>query len=257
MKIMTWNVLNDAESWWDRIPGIIDVILKENPNVICLQEVPDSGRNTLKVELRRFGYSISEPSQCKRTDKSYVAWKNNAYDLTASRIINNIDVVSVRLHDRVLDTNMVIFSYHGTWGADKTHLRVCETRAIMNATDRDEDSSSIVEPGDLVYWAGDFNAEDDEKTMRIIHGLEEEPVFWADSTRTIRNPPLRTTLTTGLGAQTALKKKIISPDNLPHRVIDHILVKGWMYGKMGGFRSLKTIDRDDLSDHSALVACTF
>jgi endonuclease/exonuclease/phosphatase family metal-dependent hydrolase len=257
MKIMTWNVLNDAESWWDRIPGIIEVILKERPNVICLQEVPDGGRNTLKVELRKFGYTISGSSQCSRSDKSYVAWKSEAYDSIAFRTIKNIDVVSARLHDRVMNTNLVVYSYHGAWGADRTRSRLRETRSIMTTTDRNEDSSSIVEPGDLVYWAGDFNAEDNEKTMRIIHGLEEEPVFWTEFTRTMRNPPLSTTLTTGLGAQVALKNKIVSPENLPHRVIDHILVRGWMYGKIGGFRSLKTIDRDDLSDHSALIACTF
>ena len=384
MRIMTWNVLNEKKTWWDRVPGIIKAIRAEHPDVICLQEVPNAGFNTIKVALKRSGYDLSgAPEDVDRTDKSYVAWRtigdhplyswgrtygvmagidaaavilstskfvdpNTRYASAYSRIGDSIanDPIGLedKTHQEVLRTGIltrdgypvepfVVCSYHGAWGASAITDRATETSILdeclcelvdpkhrvfftsngtiadlrkhrtindsvnpvadvnmssvdntINDMDGDgvfaaiEDNSEansensvdtvttmipddVNHPTRLIYLAGDFNAEDSESSMRTLYGTERAvtPTFWTDALRaaSVNDDSLAslntTSLKTGIASRIGLQHGIVHPELLPDRIIDHILVRGWMYGKSGGFKNLHHVEDDSLSDHAALI----
>lgn len=249
MRIATWNVLNDTESWWKRIPGIVGVIRRDDPDIICLQEVIDAGKNTMKIQLKRAGYEISEASDTNGTDKCYVAWKSDGYDLSGEYSISGIDVKIVRLATRS-GSRLFIASYHGLWGAERNHERTIEVRSIISWME------GHTGPGDLVYLAGDFNARPYDHALKVLHGEEDDDTYWTDaaSAPVVRGLGHGTSLKTGMALKTAKRKSIIMPSALPDRTIDHILVRGWMHGKRGGFKALEARSFADLSDHALLMA---
>jgi endonuclease/exonuclease/phosphatase family metal-dependent hydrolase len=236
---------------------IMEVLDFENPDCICIQEVLDAGKNSVRASLKRIGYDMSNGSKSATKDRSYVAWKTKDYHVIDERTIDDIDVDAVRLQS---DTNKTIslLSYHGLYGAEHSGGRLRELRSIMHLTDhRNPDSINASE--DDVYLAGDFNALPNEIGMRAMRGLEGDAVYWTDAfdaSPRVRGLEDGTSIRTGLGLITALNNDVLIPASLPKRRIDYILHQGWSYGKPGGFTNLKGVNRDDLSDHVILIAET-
>ena len=256
MKILTWNIMNDAATMNNRLPMILSAIQKIHPDIICMQEVLDTHVAIMKTELDHIGYAMNNGSNAQRTDRAYMAWRTDAFMPTNESTIDTIDATMMRFVS-ANDTHhgTVIISYHGLWGALNPKGRIDEVLAINEAS---EIGHGFTEDGDQVYLCGDFNAQPMEKPIRILKGMEDEPIYWSDS---YDNPIVSgldhgTSLKTGVGADTATRAGIIMPEYLPCRRIDYIMHKGWSYGKRGGFKSLTGYTDDMASDHAALIAET-
>lgn len=256
MKILTWNIMNDTSTMGNRLPMILSAIQKIHPDIICMQEVLDTHVNIIRTRLDHTGYTMNHGSNAKRMDRTYIAWRTDAFMPTHESNIDMIDATMMRFasaNDTHHDT--VIISYHGLWGALNSKGRIDEVLAINEAS---EIEHGFTENGDQVYLCGDFNAQPMEKPIRILKGMEDEPIYWSDSydIPMISGLEHGTSLKTGVGANTAARTGIIIPEYLPYRRIDYIMHKGWSYGKRGGFKSLAGYTNDTASDHAALIAET-
>lgn len=198
---------------------------------------------------------MNNGSNAERMDRAYIAWRTDAFMPTNESNIDMIDATMMRFvsaNDKHYGT--VIISYHGLWGALNSKGRIDEVLVINEAS---EIEHGFTEDGDQVYLCGDFNARPTEKPIRILKGMEDEPIYWSDSydVPMINGLEHGTALTTGVGADTAARHSIM-PEYLPYRRIDYIMSKGWSYGKRGGFKSLTGYTDDMASDHTALIAET-
>lgn len=247
--------MNDAATMNNRLPMILSAIQSIHPDIICMQEVLDTHTDIMKTKLDHIGYTMNNGSNAERMDRTYIAWRTDAFMPANESTIDMIDATMMRFvsandkHD-----GTVIISYHGLWGALNSKGRIDEVLAINEAS---EIEHGFTEDGDQVYLCGDFNAQPMEKPIRILKGMEDEPIYWSDSydVPMVNGLEHGTSLKTGVGADTAARHSIM-PEYLPYRRIDYIMHKGWSYGKHGGFKSLTGYTDDMASDHAALIAET-
>lgn len=94
LRIISWNIaaLHKYINWYNdprnRISVIIESILQENADIVCLQEVFDYGIQKYIVDrMEEAGYHIHFS-----TDKSYVLPKNGLMTLTRLQIQDRIEV---------------------------------------------------------------------------------------------------------------------------------------------------------------------
>ena len=243
MKILTCNILNHAATIHNSLPMILSAIQSMHPDII-------------RTLLDHMGYTMNNGSNAQHMDRAYIAWRTDAFMPANESNIDMIDATMMRFvsaNDK--NDGTVIISYHGLWGALNPKGRIDEVLAINEAS---EIEHGFTEDGDQVYLCGDFNAQPMEKPIRILKGMEDEPIYWSDSydVPMVSGLDHGTSLKTGVGADTATRAGIIMPEYLPCRRIDYIMHKGWSYGKLGGFKSITGYTDDMASDHAALIAET-
>lgn len=258
MRILTWNVLKDLNTWWDRRDKIVNLITDRRPDVIALQEVPDAGKVGMRFLLHMNGYRMDDgPLGVMGPDKSYLAIDTTRHSIIGHHAIDGVDVSIDETVDNRSSRRSVVVSYHGAWGNMNSGRRLLEVSSIDKMV-RSIKNDDIDCPA---FIMGDFNAVPAERAVRYMLGLDvgtsiSDCTYWTDAQiATETRLPYGTSLTTGLGVITA-ESQGIRPAMLPVRIIDHIMSLGWNYGKDDGWYRFKAEYYDDLSDHALLMADT-
>ena len=258
MRILTWNVLKDLSTWWNRRDRIVRLITDRNPDVIAMQEVPDAGRVGMRFLLHMSGYTMDDgPIGLDGQDRSYVAIDSARYSIIGHHAIDGVDASIDEMVDRRSSRRSVVVSYHGAWGSMASGRRLLEVSSISKMVK----SIKNGDPDCPAFIMGDFNAVPAERSVRYMLGLDvgrgiDDCTYWTDAQiATETRLPYGTSLATGLGASTA-EAQGIRPSMLPVRIIDHIMSLGWNYGKNDGWYRFKAEYYDDLSDHALLMADT-
>lgn len=256
MRLLTWNVLKNTDSWWDRRDAIIDIASSWSADIMAFQEVPDAGFVSFKYLMYKRGYDVDEGPSGVTGDRSYLAVSSSSCEFISHHQLDGIDVSIDRIRKRDGSwPDLVAASYHGHWGNEGSGLRLAEL-SIIDRTIR-----SLVGEDCPAFIMGDFNAVTSERATRYMRGLDvgmtpDDCTYWTDAQVATRTDiPGGTSLRSGLGAESA-RRMGIRPSMLPIRTIDHIMSLGWNYGKNYGWRGFNAESYENVSDHSMLVADT-
>lgn len=164
-----------------------------------------------------------------------------------------------------------MLSTHLSWGAGATAARLREALAIERLAVRlvgdDPDSPTPGRGVDPVVLGGDFNTTRSADPLRYLCGeavVAGRSTHWLDAWEAAGEGPGATSVPSDpFALHTARANGMAFPTGLPDRRIDHVLVRGWPYGRPGcpeaavvvGDRAVPTADGPQWpSDHRFVVA---
>lgn len=264
IKIGQQNLLNKGEyvSRYELLRETLD----DSYDLIAFQEVVDP--SLLRSVLEDLGYSYFN---CQVSfSKEMHGLPVDNYIAVASRTplepmaapLESPDTSIMGVETTIDGQRVVLITCHLAWGGEREIVRMEQVQAMDAAAkaNREIDSRSIV------VLAGDFNSDEDTRTMRFLRGRDfsldnSTSTFWTDAWECVgRNPEnWATTLhgTSPLGQATAIGAGVKDVKWLPNRRIDYILVQGWVYGKAGcpvNFGYITPPDGREVSDHWGIWA---
>lgn len=269
VRVGSWNILNRPLDYGERLTKAVDEIVGRGIDVAALQEVRLDRADMLRDLMQGHGYGSailrgSADSPVRGTDMEPVSedtvaivWREGGKvrRLGDATQVGGAQMLSMDFTVRGGGVITVI-SYHGMWGCSRQATRLREVSTLGASAPEESDSHAVI-------VGGDFNAEPDERAIRYMTGSEpgvdgDDWTFWLDAQSAMesvgRCRMRATTICSGPGTDTNLRMGI-SPTLMPERIIDHIMTKGYRYGRPGGFSSVSVIDADfPASDHRLLVA---
>lgn len=271
IRIATWNILNRKDDYRERIGGIASALAEARADVAALQEVRLDCGADLTAAMEVAGYSLallegSENSPIRGTDMEPVSEDTVAVAWRSGAPLRPYGGISVKQHGSMQAMSMdfmvnessllTMVSYHGMWGHGRQMIRMREVSKLVSMLPGESDSHAVI-------LGGDFNAEPGERAIRYMTG--EEPgvggndwTFWLDAQDVMaslgRGKAKSTTICHGKGADTN-RLQGIDPMLMPERIIDHIMTRGYRYGRPGGFTAVSVADTGSmLSDHRLMTA---
>lgn len=271
IRTATWNILNRADDYEERLPGIAAALADRGVDVAALQEVRVDSPERLKSALAEHGYGLavltgSEDRPLRGTNRERVSEDTVAVAWRSAAPLRPYGGISVKRHGSMQAMSMdfivnessllTMVSYHGMWGCNRQMMRLREVSELVSGLPSDSNSHAVI-------IGGDFNAEPGERAMRYMMGEEpgvgyDDWTFWLDAQNVMaslgRGRAKFTTICHGKGADTN-RLQGIDPMLMPERIIDHIMTRGYRYGKSGGFTAVSVANTGSvLSDHRLLTA---
>lgn len=279
LSFATWNILGDD---LDRLPRL-NLIANEIKNLdfVAIQEVILDEKNKINTALILSELSGLKIASCVsgevtnlvtgQIQGTAILTKLNVenFDLSITAPPNSPNKNSQeykRYAAAVLraPNGRVIFvcSVHLPWGAHN------EVRRLEHSLALDLQITEIMKtlPADSIsILAGDFNTNTYSESLRFLQGqtaYRNKSTFWVDLWAakgegpgftfdpTVNNPNLN---------ETAHRSGIISPDLMPPRRLDFLLLKGWVFGRAGSPLSAGLLgdkpnsNNDFASDHFGVV----
>lgn len=133
---------------------------------------------------------------------------------------------------------LIAVSAHGGWGGHREQTREKQFLLIDKQTEELESKYRGLGFDVVTVLAGDFNCEPDSSTIRFLTGkssLRGNSSYWVDAWNHTQSNNDGYTFDpyNKLAAKTAAAKDILFPEMMPYRRIDYILIRGWVYGKLG------------------------
>lgn len=165
IRVFSWNI------WMGKyLPKIVDLLKKENPDVIALQEViqnPDGTNNTAEAIATALGYKwvfanvMSFPGQNPPVDWGEAILSR--YDIVKSEVLElSKDPRHIGL-DASIDVNGIIIH------VISTHLT--HTHQATSEHQQSEAAALVrLAPKERTIIIGDFNALPESKTIQIMRG---------------------------------------------------------------------------------------
>lgn len=292
MKIATANMLSRREDFKERLPKMIEELTSDSPDLILVQEAPAEYEELIKDAFYIAGYGYLQRRQLieGRTDTVGIAYWRKTID-TEIRITEtpNVDALAmdgfirpdgdvkplpmIKGEEKRQDSRQrfIAISYHGRWGNLSQRERLSEVSEINRWAYEKSTGSKELKTDDgaiiPVFLGGDFNAVEEERTIRYLLGQEPndagEYAYWTEVQNEMYDlqgrldecRPLTTTLTDGCGRQTA-QEHGIDVNYLAARRIDYIMSLGFGHGRAYGFKRADIVRLPKLSDHAFLIADT-
>lgn len=271
IRTATWNILNRADDYEERLPGIAAALADRGVDVASLQEVRVDGREPLESALADRGYGLamltgSRERPVRGTNMEPVSEDTVAVTWRSDGPLRPYGGISVKQHGSMQAMSMdfmineksllTMASYHGMWGCNRQMMRMREVSELVSGLPEESDSHAVI-------IGGDFNAEPGERAIRYMMGEEpgvggDDWTFWLDAQNVMaslgRGRAKFTTICHGKGADTN-RLQGIDPMLMPERIIDHIMTRGYRYGRAGGFTAVSVSNTGSvLSDHRLLTA---
>lgn len=259
LRVMTLNIWNLAGPWRERRTEIVAWIDREEPDVVCLQEVMDDGARTTAgwvaehatgewhhasagSEVRwapghRFGNAVLSREPIT---------ESASYDLPHDE--DESDTQRVLLHART--GGIDIFCTHLAWQYHVSALRQRQVAAVDRIVARCADPQSPLPP----ILAGDFNAEPDSTEIRFLTGsasIDGHSTYFQDAWRVAGGG--------GPGRTWDNRDPFAAAEHEPDRRIDYVFV-GWRRdGGIGRVQAARVVCDTPLtgtfaSDHFGVVA---
>lgn len=269
VSIGSWNILKRPRDYDKRVRRMVDEVADRHLDLIALQEVRIDCADMLCNLFSNRGYGTAILMGTKErpvhgTDMSTIsddtvaiAWRENGqvYKKSEAKPIGEGQTMSMDFAVRDGGT-ITMISYHGMWGFSRQAIRLREVSMLNRWVGEGSDTHTVI-------IGGDFNAEPDENAIRYMYGDErgeasDDWTFWLDAQNVMeslgKGRICMTTLCHGPGSETN-KIMGINPELMPERLIDHIMTRGYRYGRPGGFISMSVINTDrQISDHRLLSA---
>ena len=269
VSIGSWNILKRPDDYDGRAGEAVDEIAVRGLDLVALQEVRIDRANMLCGMFAERGYGTAilrgtrdhpvhgtdmEPVS---EDTVAIAWREDGIirRMGEARPIGEGQMMAMdfTVHDGGIIT---MISYHGMWGFLRQTARLREVSTLNRWMDKGSDTHAVI-------IGGDFNAEPAERAIRYMMGEEpgaaqDDWTFWLDAQSvmgSLNGGRIRaTTICRGAGSKTNAIMGIRS-EFMPERIIDHIMTRGYRYGRPGGFVSVSVGDTEKMvSDHRLLEA---
>ncbi len=253
INFATWNILGDDLDRMSRLSIVADEIT--DLDFVAIQEVILDDRNRVNTAEALSQLSGLKVASCISGDVTNLV----TGQIQGTAILTKFEILTPNLiisappdttngksqeykkyAAAVLRTpnDKLIFvcSVHLPWGAHN------EIRRLEHLLYIDLQITKIMQSlpaGSISILAGDFNANSTSESLRFMRGetaFNCKSTFWVDVWTekgkgpgftfdpTLNNPNLN---------ETAYRSGIISPDLMPPRRLDYLLVKGWVFGRAG------------------------
>jgi endonuclease/exonuclease/phosphatase family metal-dependent hydrolase len=182
LRVMSWNVWWRFGPWAERQPAIIDTIIAEAPDVLCLQEVWSDGETSLAgIVAERLGYhvALSDNSRTRRGDIGFHNAVVSRWPITAIDSRPLPDSTGADGHRRALLVDLQtpwgawpVVSTHLAYRFDESALRTAQVQTLQRLVadrrgDPDHDLPTIL--------CGDLNAVPDSDEIRLLTGRRPGP----------------------------------------------------------------------------------
>ena len=182
IKIISYNIC--ALSWWcnmfgdplNRIFGIIDFLIKKDPDVICLQEVFDTGIFfILNTRLLNEGYNCYQPKRLNNYFNSglVVFSKTKLHDCTYEKFVDTCgedkycDKGFITLTTKIQDNTFTIINTHLNADAFFSTYEKCEETRLHQMSQLQK-NISCKSKNDIIL-CGDFNIDFTSITGKKIY----------------------------------------------------------------------------------------
>ncbi len=268
LRIATLNVLNNKDSFFERLEAALIEADNHNVDVFFLQEILTEHLEESKTLCTQYGYEYiistltqDNPNLSRKPNNNLIISKipYNQKDLIIFpdiEIAYDIPVMKIQYNGY----SIYFLSAHLVWGGERGHLRLQQVRIVSEYAKK----VKTVDPSAIIVFGGDFNAEPEDDTIRYLKGRHTvegyENSFWVDVTFQTEWEHIPTTRPHDeWGTQTARGVGIINPLKVPERKIDYLFINGWVYGRPGTplnstlFGTSLTKSGKQISDHYGLI----
>jgi endonuclease/exonuclease/phosphatase family metal-dependent hydrolase len=253
LSFATWNILGDDLDRLARLTLIANEI--KDLDFVAIQEVVLDEKNRINTALALSDLSGLKIASCVSGEITNLV----TGQIQGTAILTKLEVVisdisipappdsangSSQEYKRYAaailraPNNRLIFvcSVHLPWGAHN------EVRRLEHSLYLDMQITEIMQtlPADSIsILAGDFNTNTNSESLRFLQGetaYSDRSTFWVDVWTekgegpgftfdpSVNNPNLN---------ETAKRSGIISPELMPPRRLDFLLLKGWVFGRAG------------------------
>lgn len=187
MRVATLNILNSTTSLDERVAHLIDILVEERLDFLCLQEVlppEEAGFDIVERVGQALGlvhtdYHREEGSRNGVATLSRYALErplpNN--DRTAgSHLLVTKSVVDGR--------DVYVLNLHAVWGSTKGKARLRECVLVDDIAQGFFNFPQTRETRPVIILAGDLNALPDSEPIRYLRGLQshgEHSTIWVDA----------------------------------------------------------------------------
>jgi endonuclease/exonuclease/phosphatase family metal-dependent hydrolase len=220
LRVLTLNIWNLSGQWRSRREGILRVVRRWAPDVVCLQEVVANEKGNqaewLASELGDWSVAYAgEPlaGGAARFGNAVLSRWPIETDASAQLpyVPDELEVQRVVAHARTGGVD--VFSTHLAWQLHDAALRERQVQALVEfMSDRTDPAAPL---GPIV--AGDFNAEPDSSAVRYLSGLaplDGTSIYLQDAWRLAGNG--------GTGITWSNRNPHAALDQEPDRRIDYI-----------------------------------
>lgn len=269
ISVGSWNILKNPDDYDGRAGRSVDEMTGRGLDLVALQEVRIDHADMLCGMFSEKGYGTAilrgtKDHPVRGTDMEHVsedtvaiAWREDGHVRRTGKA-RQIGEGQMLAMDFIVHGggSITMISYHGMWGFSRQEARLREVSTLNRLVGEGSDTHTVI-------IGGDFNAEPDERAIRYMTGREpgiagDDWTFWLDAQNVMesldRGHVHSTTLCGGTGSETN-ERMGIDPWFMPERVIDHVMTRGYRYGRPGGFVSASVINTDAwVSDHRLLQA---
>lgn len=258
IKIGQLNLLNKGD-YKGRYASLGEA-LDGSHDIITFQELIDP--QELKTVLEPLGYEhFSYQISFEKLRKNYIAIASKTPLENLEIPIPGDDAQLFGQRTKIHGRTIFVFTCHLNWGGENEVQRMEQVENLNEAARLNQE----LDLDSIIVASGDFNSDDDSRTMRFMRGKDfsrngATSTFWTDAWEVSGSADnWATTLhsTSSLGAETAKGAGTKEVRHIPDRRIDYILVKGWRYGKDGcpvSFDYIKHPSGVELSDHMGIEA---
>lgn len=269
LRISQLNILHREIE--DRYQLVSEAAEFNYTDVLCLQEVADMEDLKKRLSIAGLSHSIfggnlsvAESFQScsaifskfpiEQIDLDRFYYENQHSIPFDSTIMDGILAGIIKVEGKIVN----VITAHMRWGGDKEEERLMQAWIINKIAEQLEQTYE----NSFTVLAGDLNAEPDSRTIRYLMGkdlsLHDDSTLWVDAYKMHgkeENYATNDHATNPYGITTAKGKGITLTEFLPARRIDYILVKNWIYGKVGcpvNFGYFNHPAKHILSDHNGI-----
>ena len=255
------NILNKSEDALGRYELFIGALRRKPMDIVCVQEMTHP--EELAEMMKDLGYSHHVKTQMFMN-------KHGVWDCLGifSRMpLEEIKFINPYERELIGATTVIdgkqynVFSVHLSWGPGNLLNRLKQVSLVDRIADVYEKNNS----GSVSIVAGDFNADAESRPIRFLKGWDladdgYSSTLWMDAYEEAGSRSNWATSdhsVNSYGKKSALKNGVLDTDFIPHRRIDYIFSRGWLYGKNGypvEFGYIEDEQGREMSDHNAIYA---
>lgn len=242
MRIATLNLLHSTTSIQDRVEHLIDLLVEENLDFLCLQEVLNPETAGFDI-VQRLGEALGLPHSdfIGLPDDNHGVATLSRYPLVREipePLVWSKPMLVTR--SEVGGRNVYVLNLHASWGSRNGTHRMQEVLYADNLATQFFGRDNTREERPVVVLAGDLNMLPESEGVRYLRGLQthkERSTTWVDAWEaadegaeawTTGDPTYLTQQTSG-----GRKGGVYDTASAPRRRIDYILVFEWAWGQAG------------------------
>jgi endonuclease/exonuclease/phosphatase family metal-dependent hydrolase len=253
LDFATWNILGDNLDCTSRLSIVSNEI--QDLDFVAIQEVIMDEKNEINTAEALSQLSNLKVASCISGDVTNLV----TGQIQGTAILTKLEIVKSNLiisappdltNGKSQEYNkyaaavlkapnnrlILICSVHLPWGAHN------ELRRLEHSLYIDLQITEIMQTlpaGSISILAGDFNVNSNSESLRFLRGetvYKNKSTFWVDVWTEKGEGPGYTfepALNNHYLNETAYRSGIISPELMPPRRLDFLLVKGWVFGRAG------------------------
>ena len=253
LNFATWNILGDDLDRDSRLSIVSNEI--RDLDFVAIQEVTMDEQNGINTAIALSQLSDLKVASCVSGDVTNLI----TGQIQGTAILTKLEVVKSNLiisappdltNGKSQEYNkyaaavlrapnnrlILICSVHLPWGAHN------EVRRLEHSLYIDLQITEIMQTlpvGSISILAGDLNVNSNSESLRFLRGetaFKDKSTFWVDVWNEKGDGPgytFQPALSNNYLNETAYRSGIISPELMPPRRLDYLLVRGWVFGKAG------------------------